>query len=518
MNKRVNKQRNGTMKVISMYLPQFHRVKENDEWWGEGFTEWVAVRQAKPLFDGHYQPHIPMNKNYYDLLNKGTMEWQARLMKQYGIDGQCIYHYWFKDGRKILEKPAENLLNWTDIDMPFCFCWANESWARTWTKLQNYTPWSSELEPKRNEENDDGILIDQKYGSEKQWKQHFEYLLPFFKDKRYIKIENKPIFMIFKTAEIYCLKEMMILWKEWAKKEGFSGIYLVGGDVEYEAEVLDMEISFEPNNAMRKKIDYNKRNTGISKYTYREIWKEILEYPINGRKKTIQGTVGRDNTPRMGRRGEVIVDANPYEFREYMSELLAKNKSNGCDITFVNAWNEWGEGMHLEPDEKFKYKFLEGILYAKNNYKKYIQKYSKAFISENVKKEIESLTLANQRYRSYWRILDIWLTLKEKGIELSDLFQKKGISSVAIYGIGLLGKHLYYELKNSKIEVKFVIDRSRSIGESNLSLYRPEDELPEVDIIVITPTYAYSEISAQLAARGYENVISLEWVVNEWTQ
>lgn len=119
------------VKVISMYLLQFHKVKENDEWWGEGFTEWTAARQALPLFDGHYQPHVPLNANYYDLLDKGTMQWQADLMKKYGIDGQCIYHYWFKDGRQILEKPVENLLRWTDIEMSFCFCWANESWART---------------------------------------------------------------------------------------------------------------------------------------------------------------------------------------------------------------------------------------------------------------------------------------------------------------------------------------------------------------------------------------------------
>ena len=118
------------MKVIAMYLPQFHRVKENDEWWGEGFTEWTAVRGAKQLFNGHYQPRIPQNRNYYDLLEKDTMLWQASLMKQYGIDGMCIYHYWFKDGRKILEKPAENLLQWKDVDMPFCFSWANETWAR----------------------------------------------------------------------------------------------------------------------------------------------------------------------------------------------------------------------------------------------------------------------------------------------------------------------------------------------------------------------------------------------------
>ena len=152
-------------KIISMYLPQFHRVKENDEWWGEGFTEWTAVKQADSLFDGHYQPRIPLNGNYYDLLDKETMQWQADLMKKYGIDGQCIYHYWFKEGRQILEKPAQNLLKWTDIDMPFCFCWANESWARTWSGLKNTNAWSAKQEPKKQGDHN-GLLLEQYYGTE----------------------------------------------------------------------------------------------------------------------------------------------------------------------------------------------------------------------------------------------------------------------------------------------------------------------------------------------------------------
>ena len=114
------------MKVIAMYLPQFHRLRENDEWWGEGFTEWTAVKAAEPLFEGHDQPRVPLNENYYDLLDKKTMEWQSELMKKYSVYGMCFYHYWFKDGRRILEKPAENLLNWNNVDMPFCFSWANE--------------------------------------------------------------------------------------------------------------------------------------------------------------------------------------------------------------------------------------------------------------------------------------------------------------------------------------------------------------------------------------------------------
>ena len=136
------------MKTIAMYLPQFHRVKENDAWWGEGYTEWTAVKNAKPLFEGHNQPRVPLHENYYNLLEKSTMEEQAELAQQYGVDGFCFYHYYFKDGRKILEKPAENLLNWTDIKLPFCFCWANETWARTWSNVGNKNSWNEQLEVK----------------------------------------------------------------------------------------------------------------------------------------------------------------------------------------------------------------------------------------------------------------------------------------------------------------------------------------------------------------------------------
>lgn len=160
------------MKIIAMYLPQFHTVKENNEWWGEGFTDWVSARNAIKLFENHYQPHIPFNEYYYDLLQKETMLWQANLMKQYGIDGACMYHYWFKDGRQILEKPAENLLRWQDVDMPYCFCWANETWARSWTKMENVNVWTDLCEDKKGKQ-ENAILLEQKYGEEKEWEKSF---------------------------------------------------------------------------------------------------------------------------------------------------------------------------------------------------------------------------------------------------------------------------------------------------------------------------------------------------------
>ena len=177
------------MKTIAMFLPQFHRVKENDEWWGEGYTDWMAVKNAQKLFDEHYQPREPLQENYYDLLDKKTFEWQAGLMHKYDIDGLCFYHYYFKDGKKILEKPAENLLQWKDVDMPFCFCWDNTPWARTWSTIGEKAIWSDKYEKKYDQEGN-GILLEQSYGGEKEWREHFQYLLPFFKDNRYLKKKN----------------------------------------------------------------------------------------------------------------------------------------------------------------------------------------------------------------------------------------------------------------------------------------------------------------------------------------
>ena len=195
------------MKIIAYYLPQFHEVKENSEWWGKGFTEWVNVKKAKPLYRNHKQPNLPLENNYYDLLNKESVIWQTKLANEYGIDGFCYYHYWFK-GKKILEKPAENLLKWKDILQNFCFCWANHDWKKTWNGTNQ-------------------ILIKQEYGEEKEWEEHFQYLLSFFKDNRYIKIGNKPILMIFNAEAIPRVNERIEYYNKRCKEHGFEGIYII---------------------------------------------------------------------------------------------------------------------------------------------------------------------------------------------------------------------------------------------------------------------------------------------------
>src|SRR5690606_25983053 len=195
------------LKPIAIYLPQFHTIPENDEWWGKGFTEWTNVKKAKSYFPGHYQPHEPMDDDYYDLSDNSVIEKQADLARQYGIEGFCFYHYWFS-GHLLLEKPLENMLRSSAPDMPFCLCWANENWTRTWDGQEKH------------------VLIEQHYSTEDDQK-HIQYLMPFFKDDRYIKIDNKPVFLMYRTELHPNIQEAVRIWREEAKKAGFDDLYLI---------------------------------------------------------------------------------------------------------------------------------------------------------------------------------------------------------------------------------------------------------------------------------------------------
>lgn len=501
------------MKIISIYLPQFHRVAENDEWWGEGFTEWRTVKCAEKLFDKHYQPHIPLNHNYYDLLDKETMKWQEQLMKKYGIDGQCFYHYWFKDGKQILEKPAENLMKWKEIDIPFCFCWANQTWARTWSKISDKNVWASTYE-KQEEISGNGILLEQKYGREEQWREHFNYLLPFFKDNRYIKIDNNPVFLIYKSSLIPCLNEMILKWNEWAKSEGFNKIYIIGANSNSNVEKsLDAILYHEPQYTVENLNNRNNRK-GLLKVEYDDVWKALLSFQSVKKNALYEGFVGYDDTPRRGEGGIMVDHASPEKFKQYFSELIAKNIANGNELIFLNAWNEWGEGMHLEPDEKYGYQFLEAVAYAKEHYKEYIEKYGPKKVNNDTVNEIEYLLKKNARYESYWTILDTWLRLKEENIKVEKYFADRKIKSIAIYGMGMLGKHLLEELKDSDIQIVYGIDRNTNM-QSIVPVYSPDDDLPEVDTVVVTATYAYVEIASVLNSKGCKKIVSLAEVLSE---
>ncbi len=498
------------MRVLAMYLPQFHRVKENDEWWGEGFTDWISTRNAKPLCEGHYQPHVPLNENYYDLMDKETLSWQADLMHKYGIDGMCIYHYYFKDGRKILEKPAELLLDNSDINMPFCFYWANESWKRSWSNVPNANVWNMESGVSKNASSG-GLLLDQQYGEIDDWIEHFNYLLPFFKDDRYIKIDGKPLFLIYRTSLIPCLESMVDCLREQARIHGFPGMYIIGAYAKQSSmQFLDGFLYHEPPQTIS-----SFRGGGVGDSAYSISYDQITESVLNasvypGINTFFSCFTGFDDTPRRGERGNALIDATPEKFCGFLKKTMAKNELAGNDITFVNAWNEWGEGMHLEPDEKFGYGFLEAVKCAKESYSECLQS-EKDRMNSVSNHDFSYLQEKAEKFECYVNILNRWMELRENGIKIVDYLHENGIFNVAIYGYGIFGRHLYWELIDSGVEVKYLIDRQGQSLSEKAKVYLPDDDLPKCDAIIVSTFWIFDQITSKL---GKDNkLISLDDII-----
>lgn len=502
------------MRVISFYLPQFHKVKENDEWWGEGFTDWVPVKSSEPHFEGHYQPHIPLNNNYYDLSLKESMDWQANLMSEYGINGQAIYHYWFGNGRKILEKPLEQLLEWKDIKMPFCLYWANESWKRSWSKLRDgANAWMNDGEVCNK--GDDGVLLRQQYGEEEEWTQHFNYLLPFFRDDRYICVGDKPLFLIYRSSNVPNLKRMTDYWRSLAKMNGLAGLYIIGAYFEgdFSGSGLDAQLIHEPPKSILS-FREKKRSDGIIRIPYGDMWEYVLnDYSLNFH-TFYSGFTGFDDTPRRGKRGTVLEGGTPEKFESYVAKLMAKNEVCGNDITFINAWNEWGEGMHLEPDEKYGCSFLESLRNAKSEYIKYLEIFKEK--RNTLEKYNEDIERRYKKYEVYMNWLDRWMELRESGYCLAEWLLEKGYKKIGIYGYGIMGRHLKEELVNSEVEVEFLVDVEKERLVSDMPIYLPTEELPANDAIVITAFYFYNEIRDGMN-HNY-NLVSLETILKEMYQ
>ena len=216
------------VKIIANYLPQYHEIPENNLFWGKGYTDWIAVKNAKPLYDGHCEPRVPLNNNYYSLDEVKTLEWQASLAREYGIYGFGIYHYWFSSKLKLLEKPAELLLSNQQIDINYMFIWDNCSWKRTWGNVKNGNDWAPQFDRERHQQGEQGssILAELVYGTEQDWEMHFNYLLPFFQDDRYIKIKGMPLFaFMVPSNDFETLVNMVDYWELLAKKAGFPGLY-----------------------------------------------------------------------------------------------------------------------------------------------------------------------------------------------------------------------------------------------------------------------------------------------------
>lgn len=349
----------------------------------------MNVKNAKPLFKGHEQPKIPLEMNYYNLLEDRVKIWQAELAKKYGIYGFCYYHYWFS-GKKVLEKPMEQMLANKEIDLPFCICWANEPWTKAWV-------------------NESKVLLPQFYGGKNEWKEHFDYLLPFLQDERYIKVDGKLLFIIYRAEVIECLNDMLDYWNLLAEEAGLPGFKYAYQDINFDLisnkddSHFDYDIEYQPSYAyfdlctkskvknmsiwkllrnIKKKIyiyverqlgfdlaryigKKNKDTKQVKQVKYSEVWEAILQKePISD--KSIPGAFVRwDNSPRKGIRGYVFHGDTPALFKEYLSRQIkrARDKYNK-DILFMFAWNEWAEGGFLEPDEKNKYGYLEAVSQA----------------------------------------------------------------------------------------------------------------------------------------------------------
>lgn len=381
---------NKKIKPIAFYLPQFHTIPENDKFWGKGFTEWTNVKKANPLFEGHNQPRIPLNNNYYDLMDDNIKIWQSDLAQEYGIFGFCYYHYWFKDGKRLLEKPAEQMLINKKITIPFCFSWANENWSKRWDG--------------GNKE----IIMEQNYGDLSEWISHIKYLIKFFQDDRYITFNGDPVFIIYKPELIPRLNEMIECWNHEVEKHGFKRICFIIQNPSwfyspiYNPLMFDFQIKFEPFfsithriknfrklNYMKKfysltrlaKIDpifefifknlktgkeFTHRSELLTMHEYDEIWETIInlkndDFLINGI------FVDWDNTPR-SKNGRVFLGASPEKFESNL-KLLKKNlNSQKFPAFFINAWNEWAEGTYLEPDTKNELKYLEALKKSLNTF------------------------------------------------------------------------------------------------------------------------------------------------------
>ncbi|WP_347258569.1 glycoside hydrolase family 99-like domain-containing protein [Methylocaldum sp.] len=347
------------IKVIAFYLPQFHPIPENDEWWGKGFTEWTNTAKARPLFRGHYQPHVPADLGFYDLRLPEARQAQADLAAEYGLFGFCFYHYWFA-GRRLLETPVQAILDSGQPDFPFCLCWANESWTGIWHGA-----------PER-------VLLEQTYPGDADHIEHFGFLVKAFSDPRYIRVDGKPMFVIYRPWEIPGVAALTELWNRLARGSGLPGLYLVAvrganrkwnpGEHGFDATVTPRipvrrpVVSWrEPLKKLRFKLQEIRRLPTI--YSYSDVGDMLLENPGTERIDYPCVVPNWDNTPRSGADGLVLTGSTPRLFRRHLRKALdlADQLPEGKRIIFVKSWNEWAEGNHLEPDLRYGRGYLEVI-------------------------------------------------------------------------------------------------------------------------------------------------------------
>lgn len=362
-------------KVIAMYLPQFHCIPENDEFWGKGFTDWVTVKKSKSLFEGHNQPRVPLNKNYYDLSLVENVEWQAKIAHENRVYGFGVYHYWFNNDKNLLTKPAEILRDSKNIKLKYFLVWDNCLWKRSWSNVAG-NDWAPLADVPKEKSNGVTVLIPYILGTEPDWENHYNYMRTHFLSDNYEKKNNKPVFSIFwYSSEI---DNMCRYMNELAKKDGFDGIEVIYKYRPYKGIPEDAnKYYYQPHYSGWEDISLPKRiwrkvlrtlhiplDKGIITYDYDKVWKNLLRFAkAHPEKNVINGAfVSYDDTPRRGAtNSKIVVGETPKKFSKYLKELIAINDAHGKDYVFLTAWNEWGEGAYLEPDETTKYQYLEAV-------------------------------------------------------------------------------------------------------------------------------------------------------------
>ena len=359
-------------KIIAMYLPQFHQIPENDEFWGKGFTDWVTVKNAKPLYEGHQQPRVPLNDNYYDLSLKENVEWQAKLAHDYGIYGFGVYHYWFNNEKNLLTKPAEIMRDDDNIETKYFFVWDNASWRRSWSNVEG-NDWAPLQDKTQHNQTGPKTLIPYILGSEKDWENHYNYVKEHFKSSRYVKVKNSPIFAIYTASEdIY---KMCDYWNNLARQDGYDGIHFIFNDKVKDIPLKYAKYSYAPHSAGLEKHTFMtrverrlrrmfKRENHVTYYDYDKLWEKNLKNALkHDESHYYHGAfVAYDDSPRRGKfKAKIVKGETPAKFMAYMKELVKISKNQGKEFIFVTAWNEWGEGAYLEPDAMNEYMYLNAL-------------------------------------------------------------------------------------------------------------------------------------------------------------
>ena len=354
-------------KVIAFYLPQFHAIPENDMWWGKGFTEWTNVAKAKPIFKGHYQPNVPADLGFYDLRMPDVKERQAKLAKEAGVSAFCYWHYWFGNGKQLLEKPLQQVVETGAPDFPFCLAWANHSWQKK--------SWNRDVSRLSKE-----LLIEQKYPGKQDVDDHFYTMLPMFKDKRYFKLHGKLVFVLYCFEDIVDSDYFMKRWQQLAIENDLPGFYFVG----HTSKVDNVD------NKLYKKLDainLHLLSTTFNETMYKRLLAWLFNKPLNVvsyanalfkweneliKKDKIYPTIypNWDTSPRIGVIATILKDSTPELFRKHVNRILKliSHKNESDRVVFLKSWNEWAEGNYMEPDLRFGKGYIEGLRKSLNEF------------------------------------------------------------------------------------------------------------------------------------------------------